>query len=187
MILYRVLPLDRRAAPADPGGALWWPRVLQGPGRHDNPELYGCMYVSESPVSAVAEALAPFRGTGELVLEMLVRGGRQLALTVLSLDDGEALVDLDDGAVLTVESLRPSQVATGHRASTQAWAGRLYERHPQASGLRWWSTLEAAWINVTLFDRAAVALSAAEIRSLDIDDEVVGEAAAFLGLLPDAA
>jgi hypothetical protein len=41
--------------------------MQQGAGRHDNPELYGCLYASEESVSAVAEQLAPFRGTGSLL------------------------------------------------------------------------------------------------------------------------
>ena len=36
-----------------------------------------------------------------------------------------------------------------------AYAERLFDKHPDALGLRWWSTLESSWINVTLFDRAA--------------------------------
>lgn len=183
MIVYRVLPLDPRAAAGDPGGALWWPRMLQGAGRHDNPGLYGCIYVSETAVSAVAEALAPFRSTGELVPEMLARGDRPLALAALSLDPEEALLDLDDGGVLANEGLLPSMVATRDRALTQGWARELHARHPRAAGLRWWSTLEAAWINVTLFDRAAPALSVAELRTLETGDEVVRQAAALLGLL----
>lgn len=183
MILYRVLPLDPGAAPNDPGGALWWPRALQGAGRHDNPDLYGCMYVSESPVSGVAEALAPFRATGELAPEMLLRAERSLALATLSLDLQEPLIDLDDGAVLAGAGLRPSQVATRAREVTQAWARERHERHPRAPGLCWWSTLEAAWINVTLFDRAAPALRVADLRTLDVADEVVVEAATHLGLL----
>ena len=183
MILYRVLPLDRRAAADDPGGALWWPRVLQGSGRHDNPDLYACMYVSEAPVSAVAEVLAPFRSTGELVPDMLVRGTRPLALAALALEgDEEALVNLDDGSVLADAGLRPSQVATRNRPRTQGWSRDLYEQHPEAHGLRWWSTLEASWINVTLFDRAGPALSVAELSTLDTGDDVVAEAATLLGL-----
>lgn len=183
MILYRVLPLDGRAAPGEPGGALWWPREWQGAGRHDNPDVYGCMYLAEAPVSAVAEALAPFRSSGELTAEMLVRAERPLTLATLSLEIGEeALLDLDDGAVLAAERIRPSQVVTRDRGVTQAWARELHERRPQAPGLRWWSTLEGAWINVTLFDRAAPALRLTELAALDVADEVVGEAAAFLGL-----
>jgi hypothetical protein len=141
------------------------------------------MYVSETPVSGVAEALAPFRSTGELAPELLVRGDRPLALAALSLDAEEPLLDLDDGAVLAGEGLLPSMVATRDRALTQGWARELHERHSLALGLRWWSTLEAAWINVTLFDRAAPALSVAELRTLETGDELVGEAAALLGLL----
>ena len=178
-----MLPLDRRAAADDPGGALWCRGCSRARVATTTPELYGCIYVSETPVSAVAEVLAPFRGTGELAPEMLARGGRQLALAELVLDGGDdALLDLDDGAVLASESLRPSRVATRDRSATQAWARELYERHPQAAGLRWWSTLEASWINVTLFQRAAPALSVAELDALDPGDEVVTEAGAFLGL-----
>ncbi len=52
------------------------------------------------------------------------------------------LVDLDDPAVLATEALRPSIAATGRRRITQAYALRQFERHPDAAGLRWWSTLE---------------------------------------------
>ncbi len=182
MILYRALPLDPTAALGEPGGALWWPRAWQGSGRHDNPDLYGCMYVAEAPVSAVAETLAPFRSTGELVPEMLVRAERPLTLATLSLEPDEVLLNLDDGAVLAAEALRASRVATRDRGVTQAWARGLHERHPRTPGLRWWSTLEGAWINVTLFDRAAPALRLIELAVLDVADEVVGEAAGFLGL-----
>jgi hypothetical protein len=35
---------------------------------------------------------------------------------------------------------------------------------------------------VTLFDRAAPELAVEDVRTLDLEDDVVGEAAAFLGL-----
>jgi RES domain len=183
--LWRVLPWDPQARPEAPGGALWFPRPFQGTGRHDDPARYGCLYVCESPVSAIAEALAPFRGTGELNAELLVRMGRPLALAELELAAERSaltLVDLDDPATLTAEALRPSQVATGRRAATQAYAARLFDAHPEAAGLRWWSTLEASWINVTLFDRAAPRLTVREVRPLDAGDEDVRAAARFLGL-----
>ena len=96
VILWRVLPWDPSARPANPGGALWFPRPFQGAARHDDPARYGCLYVAEDPVSAVAEALAPFRGTGDLRPEMLIRMGRALALAELALDDDAPLLDLDD-------------------------------------------------------------------------------------------
>ena len=182
MILWRILPWDPSARPAAPGGALWFPRPFQGTGRHDDPARYGCLYVCESPVSAVAEALAPFRGTGELHAAMLTRMGRALALAELHLEDGAALIDLDDPAVLVGEGLRPSHVATTDRARTRADAARLFDAHPGAAGLRWWSTLEASWINVTLFDRAAGQLRVRRVRALAPGDDEVVAAARFLGL-----
>ena len=182
MILWRVLPWDPSARPGAPGGALWFPRPFQGTGRHDSPARYGCLYVCESPVSAIAEALAPFRGTGDLAPELLARMSRPLALAQLELDDGAALVDLDDPGTLAAEALRPSVVATGRRSVTQSYAAQLFEAHPEAAGLRWWSTLEAAWINVTLFDRAQLALAARAVRPLDRGDDDVRAAGRFLGL-----
>jgi thioesterase domain-containing protein len=182
VILWRVLPWDPAARPREPGGALWFPRPFQGAARHDDPARYGCLYVAEDAVSAVAEALAAFRGTGDLDPAMLTRMGRALALAELELDDAAALLDLDDPAVLTAERLRPSQVATTERARTRRDAARLHDAHPEVAGLRWWSTLEASWINVTLFDRAAGRLRVRDARYLTQADDVVASAAHFLGL-----
>ncbi|MDQ3091391.1 MAG: RES domain-containing protein [Actinomycetota bacterium] len=182
MRLWRVLPWDPSASAGAPGDALWVPRALQGTGRHDAPDRYGCLYLAEDAVSGVAEALAPFRGTGDLRPELLVRSGRRLALAELELDAGSVLVDLDDPAVLATEALRPSIVGTGRRAVTQAYALRQFERHPDAAGLRWWSTLEASWLQVTLFDRALGAVTVHGVHALGVDDEAVATAAAHLGL-----
>jgi RES domain len=181
VILWRVLPWDPSARPATPGGALWFPRPFQGTARHDNPARYGCLYAAEEPATAIAETLAPFRGTGDLEPEMLVRMGRPLALARLELR-GAPLLDLDDPAVLVDAGLRPSQVATGHREVTQPDAARLFDVHPDAAGLRWWSTLEASWLCATVFDRAARHLRVRAVEPLHPGDEHVRAAAAFLGL-----
>jgi hypothetical protein len=181
VIFWRVLPWDPSARPAAPGGALWFPRPFQGTARHDNPPRYGCLYATEEPVSAIAEALAPFRGTGDLEPDMLTRMGRPLALARLELRDAQ-LLDLDDPAVLLDAGLRPSQVATNRRAVTQSDAARLFDAHPDVAGLRWWSTLEAGWINATLFDRAARSLRVRGVKPLEPAAEDVRAAAAFLGL-----
>ncbi|MGH2879102.1 MAG: RES family NAD+ phosphorylase [Solirubrobacteraceae bacterium] len=182
MILWRALPYRPNARPDEHGGALWFPRELQGAGRHDNPDLYGCFYASENPISPVAEALAPFRGTGTLTEAMLTRAGLPLALARLSLSDEGDVIDLDDPHALLERSLLPSQVATGSRPVTQQWAGRLFESHPAPVALRWWSTLEASLINLTLFDRAKPALGLLEVAQLTLTDAVVHEAADLLGL-----
>jgi hypothetical protein len=73
-------------------------------------------------------------------------------------------------------------VATRQRQITQPLALALYDRHRLAAGLRWWSTYEAVWINVTLFDRAAARLRVRSVRALALDDPAVVEAADFFGL-----
>jgi hypothetical protein len=180
--LWRALPVDRGAKVREAGGPLWFPRLQQGGGRHDNPDLYGCLYLAEEAVSAVAELLAPFRGTGELLPSMLVRYGRPLVLAAVELEDGVTVVDLDDPSTLIATDLRPSQVATRSRTRTQHQAAQIYESHPAAVALRWWSTLEASWINWTLFDRAEKSLQAGEVEELTVAHPVVLEAADLLGL-----
>jgi hypothetical protein len=155
--------------------------MLQGNGRHDNPELYGCLYVSAEPVSAVAEQIRRFAGTS-LEAADLLRRGLPLALAAIDFDESGKLVDLDDPGVLVGEGMRPSRVATNDRAITQAGAADIFTRHADAAGLRWWSTVEALWPNVTLFDRADALLDVEDVHPLELGDEIVAEAADFLGL-----
>jgi RES domain len=164
-----------------PDGPLWFPRIFQGEGRHDNPDLYGCLYLSDRAVSCVVEQFAPFRGQ-RLIAAMLRRRGLPLALARIELDDERELIDLDDPAVLRREKLRPSQVATRLRAITQPQAADLFARHRAAAGLRWWSAWESTWMNVTVFDRAARALRLLDVTELTLDSSSVLEAADVFGL-----
>jgi hypothetical protein len=181
VILYRCFAWDARADDRDPDGPLWFPRVFQGEGRHDNPDLFGCLYLSTRALSSVAEQLARFRGQ-RLIPSLLRRRGLPLGLAELELADPVELIDLDDPVVLRRERLRPSVVATRQREMTQPQARRLHTGHPAAAGLQWWSTYEALWMNVTLFDRAATGLSARSVRALTLDDPAVIEAADLFGL-----
>lgn len=181
MILYRCFAWARRAGETGEDGPLWFPRRFQGDGRHDNPDLYGCLYLADRPVSCLVEQLARFRGQ-RLSPSFLQRRGLPLALARLDLSDDAPLVDLDDPAVLGLEGLRPSRVATRTRDVTQPQARTLYRRHVAAAGLRWWSTYEALWANVTVFERAATFLRTDELRPLSLTDPSVIEAADFLGL-----
>ena len=181
MILHRCLAWNERAAPDAADGALWFPRPYQGEGRHDNPAAYGCLYLSEHSLSCVVEQLARFRGQ-RLIPSLLVRRDLPLALAELELPDDAELVDLDEPAVLRRERLRPSRVATRERAITQPQALALYEKHGDAAGLRWWSTFEAQWLNVTLFDRAAPALRLVSVKALDVAGDEIAAAADVLGL-----
>lgn len=181
MILYRCFAWNEGAAPSDPDGPLWVPRIFQGEGRHDNPDLFGCLYLADRAVSSIVEQLARFRGQ-RLSPSLLRRRGLPLGLAALELEAGAELVDLDDPAVLRRERLRPSLVATRDRGTTQAQARRLHERHPAAAGLKWWSTFEALWAHITLFERAAPRLRVQSVRALTIDDPAVLEAADFFAL-----
>ena len=183
MILHRCFAWNARARPRDADGPLWFARAFQGDGRHDNPDVYGCLYVSEHEVACVAEQLARFRGQ-RLTEGMLVRRRLPLALATLELPASEPLVDLDSPRVLDLRDLRPSLVATRRREITQPQALDLYRRTPPAAGLRWWSTFESLWANVTIFDRAAEALQVLDVRRLERADAAVAEAAEALGLAP---
>jgi hypothetical protein len=181
VILYRCFAWDARAPERAPDGALWVPRPYQGEGRHDNPDLYGCLYLSAVALSPVVEQCARFRGQ-RLVPSLLARRGLPLAVAELDLEPDADLADLDDPATLRREGLKPSLVATRHRSVTQPQARALHQKHPALAGIRWWSTYEASWINVTLFDRAATRLRLRSIRALTLRDPIVVEAADFFGL-----
>ena len=181
MILYRCFAWNRVSDRDAPDGPLWFPRIFQGEGRHDNPETYGCLYLADRPVSCVVEQLAAFRGQ-RLTGSLLRRRGLPLAIAAIELDDGAMVVDLDDPAVLRRERLRPSRVATRTRSITQPQALALYRAHPNAAGLRWWSSWEALWANVTIFDRAASSLRLLEVQELTLRDARLLEAAEFFGL-----
>jgi hypothetical protein len=181
VIGYRCFAWSERARPTEQEGPLWFPRIHQGDGRHDNPDVYGCLYLADRETSAVVEQLARFRGQ-RLIPEMLVRRGVTLGLASLELPDRAQVIDLDDPVVLSAHELRPSLVATRHRNVTRPQALALHRRHRFAAGLRWWSVYEALWANVTIFERAARRLTVDRVRHLTLDDPAVVDAAAFLGL-----
>ena len=181
MIVYRCFAWRERRRGREEDGPLWFPHPFQGEGRHDNPDVYGCLYLADREQSGVVEQLARFRGQS-FVPSMLVRRGLPLALAAIELDDDAEVIDLDEPDVLAVEGLRPSVVATRIREVTQPQARRLHDGHPRAAGLRWWSVFESLWANLTIFDRAGEALRLLDIRVLTADDQAVTSAAEFLGL-----
>jgi hypothetical protein len=183
LIVYRCFAWRERRRGGEEDGPLWFPRPYQGEGRHDNPDVYGCLYLADREVSGIVEQLARFRGQ-PLIPAMLLRRGLPLAVAALELDDDAELIDLDEPDVLKAEGLRPSVVATRIREVTQPQALRLHDGRPRAAGLRWWSVFESLWANVTVFERAAARLRLLEVRALAPDDGSVLEAAEFLGLRP---
>jgi len=178
VILYRCFAWNPRADADQPDSPLWFPRMFQGEGRHDNPDVYGCMYLADRPVSCVVEQLARFRSQ-KLAPSLLNRRGLTLGLAELELTAAARILDLDDPAFLSRQHLRPSSVATRERAVTQPQALKFYTEDPRAAGLSWWSAYEALWTNVTVFDRGAALLRVRSVHALTLDDPAVTDAARF--------
>lgn len=126
--------------------ALLPPRRLQGGGRHDNADLYTALYCSTDSLACVSEALQNFRKIKD---SDLFRGGNRLHLFKFRLDDARKTPNVDDPNVLLEFATRPSKVATRERLITQPLARKIFERGND--GMLWWSTIESAWINATLF------------------------------------
>ena len=182
-MLYRAFPGTPGAGPTDEGGALFVPRLDQGRGRHDNPDAYGALYLSRAPESPVAEVLRDYVARG-IPPRPLLREGSPIRLAAV--DEGDLdLIDLDDPRSLAARDLRPSGVATHVRKTTQPLARWLYEEG--VAGFEWWSTIEASWINVTLFaERAADGLTVVgDPEALTLDHPAVREAADAVGVLLD--
>jgi RES domain len=148
-VLFRVIPWNEAAAPADPGGALFVARDRQRLGRHDAPDRYGALYLSVVATSAVAEMLKRFRGRRLPAGAFNASRGGLYALAAFDDSALPALVDLDDAGELARRSLRPSEVATSRRRTTQLVARAVFDEG--VVGFAWWSTIEATWTNVTLF------------------------------------
>ncbi len=177
-----MFPRAAGAEPAEPGGPFHVPRFDQGRGRHDNPDSYGALYLSRVPISPVAEVLREHRGR-PFIDSILLSEDSRLSLATIDDRDLGALLDLDDPRNLVRRELRPSGMATRNRYLTQPIALRLYDEGVE--GFEWWSTIEASWINVTLFqDRVADRLSlAGEPEPLTVDHPAVREAAEAVGVL----
>ena len=183
-MLFRVFRSIDGARSTAPGGPLHVPRDRQGAGRHDSPGRYGAFYAARAPEAAVAETIQAFRGRDLADDDLELADGSVLTLATL---DDSALgdpTDLDDPAVLVREGWRPSRVASRDRVVTQAMAVRVFEAG--GLGLSWWSTLDAAWTNVTLFAERTIdagALSvAADLEQLSLRHPAVVAAADHLAI-----
>lgn len=175
-MLYRAFWWDGAARP-DPFAV---PRDRQGAGRHDNPDHYTAVYLARQPIAAVAESIAAFRNV-LLTPDALRRGPVFRSLATIDDSGFPEIVDLDDPAVLIARGLRPSRIATGIRTVTQQIALDVWEGG--SAGISWWSTLEATWTNVTLFrERLSTANVVVDATALEIDSQVVVEAADHLGV-----
>lgn len=182
-MLYRLFPYDAEAPIDREGGALFVPRALQGRGRHDAPPSYGALYASRSVVSAVAERLQRFQRRRLLAEHLTWEHGLSYAVAAFEEDAIDPLLDLDEPRELASRSLRPSIVATRDRRITRRYARAIHAEG--RDGFAWWSTIEASWINVTLFaERVRGRLTLAdEPEPLGLGHPAVREAAEAVGVL----
>jgi hypothetical protein len=179
VILYRAYPGTLEADPFDEGGPLYSAWRRQRGGRHDNPDAYPAFYASKSEIGCIAEAIQQFRGTALQSRHLHLSRGRVLMIATIATD--LTLLDSDDPRQLSRHKQRPSTIATGERIVTQTFARAMHAKGHQ--GLRWWSSLEASWINVTLFmDRCRDSLRVSGVRVLTLEDAALGQACEVLGI-----
>lgn len=179
MRLYRVFPWLASAREGEPGHELYVAEP-SGAGRVDNPSRYHGLYLSDSPVGAVAEAFGTLkRWTAQMFVRPDLPGSLR-AVAAYEVADDVAIFDLDDAASLASLGLRPSQVVTRERAVTQKWALAIYEQGKWA-GVRWWSYYDPAWYSYAVWDLTALTLNPEAVQPLSIDASPVLDAAEVMG------
>jgi hypothetical protein len=172
MRLYRVFPWVQRAVQGQTGHPLHLPPV-QGAGRIDNARHYRVLYLSDSPVGAVAEAFGRHDVWTPDLFSVPALPDARRAVAVYRTDRVEVL-DLDDARNLLDRELRPSDVVTRDRERTQRWSLAIY-RERRWGGIRWWSLRDP--------DRSAYGLwnvddlEVLDVTPLDIRHALVTEAA----------
>jgi hypothetical protein len=162
------------------GGPFYIPRDYQGGGRHDLGDE-GILYCSLAPLSAVVEALKPFRNQSLGPADLAKRDGAKLALAQFRCP-GENLADLRKLTKLSELKISPANLASSDRQVTQAIAKKVYAAG--ADGLVWVSALDAQWSNASLFSsRVRNKLKLVnEVTELSLTQPLVLEAADYLNI-----
>ncbi len=127
----------------------------QRTGRFDLSGKPPVLYLGESAAHAIAEVFQGFRGNS-FHPAMLQRRGRPLAVAAFRTDSlpSRAIAALTDPTILSRLGIRPDQVASHDRLTTQELARRIHDAGH--AGLRWWSSLTGEWHTMVLFaDRCA--------------------------------
>lgn len=181
-VLWRVFPWNPDVDEGRPFSPSHVPPTT-GRGRFDLPVACSpVLYVAEAPQHAIAEAIQPWRNR-PLRRAHLLQAGHPLALVGVQLkrNDAEELVDLCDPATLRRRRLRPDQIASRHRRTTQPIAASVWDSGNV--GLRWWSSYWGGWHGVALFTaRLARSLRFGRPEILSADTPALREAAAALGM-----
>lgn len=172
MILYRVFPWDKGAAPTEPGGALFV--SSSNVGRVSNPSLYSELYAVEQPECAIAEG---FGRLEEWRPEDFVHAlGNPYALASYDLADATPIFDLDDIASLKrIAIAKPSDVVSRNRDVTQRWARSIFALQSY-HGCKWWSYYYPSWVVFALWDLSGLSVRPDHVV-LNLDHPAVVNAA----------
>lgn len=176
MKLHRVYPFQEGVTLNDQGGALFV-SAISTHGRLDNPELYGVLYASTDPHAAIAAVFArlPIWRRATFVHAT----GRPYVLATYDAPDDLALFELNDvDALRSIGVTRPTDVVSRDRDITRVWARTIFERGAFA-GARWWSSDNADWTLLGLWDYSTLGL-AQPVEVLTADGPLVRDAAAAI-------
>jgi hypothetical protein len=167
-------------SPLEKGGPLYIAREYQGGGRHDLANE-GIFYCSLETVSAVAERIKPFRNMKINNDDLIMKDGSKLALASYELK-GANLVDFRDARELIKMKIAPADIGTQDREVSQKLSAAVHQS--EADGFIWWSTINAKWSNLSLFDsktKNKLSLTG-KIIELNIANDLVIEAAKILNI-----
>ena len=138
----------------------------RGIGRVSNRDLYDELYVAADAECAIAETFAHADIWTDALFDH-PHGRYALA----SYDAGDAqFCDLDHAQTLVELELKPSQVVTRDRATTQAWSRTVFERAAFA-GVSWWWFYWPEWATVAIWQKRTLRLKS--VLELHIDDPYV--------------
>lgn len=140
VIVYRVFARDPKAKPGQPGHHTYLHHP-QGKGRIDNPHMYDAWYFAEKPEAAVGEVRGDVSVWSDEMFETPFLPGGRYALGRFRLPDNVALLDLDHASHLAERNLRPSEVVSRVRNTTQGWAASIFQE-AQHDGSRKWAERE---------------------------------------------
>jgi hypothetical protein len=157
---WRVFPWDAAAAPGEPFTPEYvLPPGVQTGGRFDLGDVSTLYLALDDPAHALAEVLQDLRGRRELRpghLRRRARGapGVHHPLAVVRVRVRASLFallpDLGDPVSLTRLGIRPDDLSSRDRATTQAISRSLHDEHG-LPGFRWWSAFRGEWHVCVLF------------------------------------
>jgi hypothetical protein len=177
---WRVFPWDASAAPGEPFTPQYvLPARAQTGGRFDLSTVSTLYLALEDPAHALAEVLQPLRGKRELRpghLKRRVRGSagldHPLAVVPAWIPQPifDAIPDLGDPETLVRFGIRPDDLSSRDRATTQRISRTLHDDFG-VPGFRWWSAFGGHWHVAVLYmdrvDRFAIRYGTPEPLHLD--------------------